>query len=294
MWHHSVRALLRLVVLSLMLGLIPPAATPQAQAHSAAIAGPSAASVAAPPATSQSMPPLHTAPIESAPVPQPLESPTSRPAHAVSAISAPISTGGPAAQIISSGGRAPSPSVLASGPVTVNATANIIAAGQSTVGSPTGGGGVLPPSVSLPAGAGRILSFSSITGGVAWCTSCSLRGGDGDPVPPGPYFTYITPTTPAPPNTPSGVSGIKHLNAALFLVGVFLDDSTPKGPAPPVMAFSSAGSSSHCAPTQPCSHQCSTKPFSSVMARLVPVPVPPKCSWCLTMRPAWFWGLPMP
>jgi len=41
-------ALLRLVIIGLLLGFIPPAATPQAQAHSAAIAGPPAANAAAP------------------------------------------------------------------------------------------------------------------------------------------------------------------------------------------------------------------------------------------------------
>ena len=67
MWHYGVRALLRLVIVGLLLGTIPPAATPQAQAHSAAIAGPPAAS-AAPTATAQ---PTLPTPIASTPVPHP-------------------------------------------------------------------------------------------------------------------------------------------------------------------------------------------------------------------------------
>src|SRR6266540_2751705 len=78
MWHHRVRALLRLVVLSLLLGLIPPAAMPQAQAHTAAIAGPPAAN-AAPAATTQATAPK---PIASTPAPHPEPPPPSLPAKA--------------------------------------------------------------------------------------------------------------------------------------------------------------------------------------------------------------------
>src|SRR6266498_2079306 len=76
MWHH--RALLRLVIAGLFLGSIPPAATPQAQAHSAAIAGPPAAN-AARAATAQPTPPK---PITSTPVPHPEPPPPSVPARA--------------------------------------------------------------------------------------------------------------------------------------------------------------------------------------------------------------------
>ncbi|SRR6266511_561623 len=77
MWHH--RALLRLVIAGLFLGSIPPAATPQAQAHSAAIAGPPAAFAAAPAATAQANPPKQ---IASTPVPHPEPPPPSIPAKA--------------------------------------------------------------------------------------------------------------------------------------------------------------------------------------------------------------------
>jgi hypothetical protein len=79
MWHHRVRALLRLVVLSLLIGLIPPAATPQAQAHSAAIAGPPAANASTLTATAQATPPKQ---IASTPVPHPEPPPPSIPAKA--------------------------------------------------------------------------------------------------------------------------------------------------------------------------------------------------------------------
>ncbi len=81
MWHDRVRALLRLVVLSLLLGLIPPAATPQAQARSTAIAGPPAAN-AAPAAAAQPTPPK---PVASTPVPHPEPPPPSIPAKAPTA-----------------------------------------------------------------------------------------------------------------------------------------------------------------------------------------------------------------
>jgi len=78
MWHHRVRLLLRLVVLSLLLGLIPPAATPQAHA---AIPQPAAATTVAAPISSPPVAPARMPRASNSP-PSPDVTPASRPANA--------------------------------------------------------------------------------------------------------------------------------------------------------------------------------------------------------------------
>jgi hypothetical protein len=68
MWLYRAHLLLRLVIISLFLGMIPPAASPQAQPYSGVIAGPPAANAAASVTTAQTTP---SQPIPSTSVPHP-------------------------------------------------------------------------------------------------------------------------------------------------------------------------------------------------------------------------------
>lgn len=119
--------------------------------------------------------------------------------------------------------------------VTVPADANIYGAGLS---APTpvnfGGAGVLPPAVNFTAGAGKTLSFSSVTGAIT-IDRVTQNGGFG-PNPPdgGPYYapTEVTPT--------GSLSGINAPTAG-FLVGVFLGADAPAGSPPPTLNFNESG-----------------------------------------------------
>jgi hypothetical protein len=107
--------------------------------------------------------------------------------------------------------------------VTVPATANIFAAGQSVAFS-----GVLPPAVGFTAG-----SVPEIT--MAATGMITLGGGEpysdaaGIPFPGGTDLTSI-----------NGLSGIIALDRGFFLTGVFLDDSVPTGGGPPILDFTGA------------------------------------------------------
>lgn len=116
--------------------------------------------------------------------------------------------------------------------ITVDGKDNIFGAGHAT--APPGGanGGNLPTSFSFSAGAGQVLTFSSVTGSVKPAGSLALNGPDGDPT-TGFFDTNIS--------SFGGISGIKFDDNYMFLVGVFLDNSEPTDPAPSVLDFSSTG-----------------------------------------------------
>ena len=103
----------------------------------------------------------------------------------------------------------------------VSAKSNIFAAG---VGSPAAsGGGSSPPFVTFKAGAGRILTFSSVAGRVS-CSGGSDNFNDAEGGNFGGGGTDI--------QSSGGISGIVNASKTFFLLGVFLDDQTPKSPGP--------------------------------------------------------------
>jgi hypothetical protein len=104
----------------------------------------------------------------------------------------------------------------------VSAKANVFAAGHAKPEDPGGGGaGVMPPFVKFPAGAGKILTFTTVSGQVSCCGGGStFNGPDGGTS----YQTSILPY--------KGISGITDTKRNMFLVGVFVSDAEPKDPAP--------------------------------------------------------------
>ncbi len=116
----------------------------------------------------------------------------------------------------------------------VSAQANIFGAGHSTppdAGPYQIGPGILPPEYDFAAGTGQVLTFSDITGVVSWQnfdpnTSNGPNGGTGH------GGTHIP--------SYGGISGITDDNRNFFLVGVFLDNTEPADPAPPVLDFTSS------------------------------------------------------
>ncbi len=120
--------------------------------------------------------------------------------------------------------------------VTVPATANIYGAGFGTAPQPGGsGGGVLPTLVTLPAGA-TVVTFSNVTGTVSFNGS-NFNGADGG--------TSLGANTQV--SAFNSLSGINYAGRTVFLVGVFLDASTPSGMEPAALSYSdtTAGSPSH-------------------------------------------------
>jgi hypothetical protein len=111
--------------------------------------------------------------------------------------------------------------------LTVPARANIFGAGQAEPPDPGGGGpGVLPPMVSLPPGANRIVTFPSVSGRVNPIVSYDdWNGPAGDGVGGTDVLSF------------GGISGIVHATNGMFLVGVFLSDGTPANPEPPRLDF---------------------------------------------------------
>ena len=111
--------------------------------------------------------------------------------------------------------------------VIVPAQANIFGAGRGTPPDPGGGGGgVLPPSVPLSGGGGRIVTFPKVVGRVnpiSWTDD--WNGPAGDRVGPTDVVSY------------RGISGLVHKRNGMFLAGVFLTDTRPSGPAPPRLDF---------------------------------------------------------
>jgi hypothetical protein len=109
-------------------------------------------------------------------------------------------------------------------PIEVSARANIFGAGHDVPPDPgRGGGGLLPPVVYLPAGAGRVLTFPSITGevnpytGIVGVPDADFVGPAGDG---GRFGTTDVESF-------GGISGIVHHSNGMFLVGVLLDDAVP-------------------------------------------------------------------
>ena len=135
----------------------------------------------------------------------------------------------------------------AAGPITIEATANIFAAGESLVDGhdPIGGGtGTLPPSFSFAAGPGQSIVFDFLNGNASCCGGDLSNGPDGNT---GMNFTDIP--------SFSGISGIVAGSDAtngtwMFLVGVFTDGTNivptgvPDPTAPPRLDFTSAASQS--------------------------------------------------
>jgi len=115
--------------------------------------------------------------------------------------------------------------------VTIPGNANIFGAGHASLPAAGGGGGTAPPTVTFPAHADQVLTFTSVTGQVK-CTTASQASGPEGPCKPSPNRTTDI-------NSVGGIAGIVDSQSTMFLVGVFLDDSEPHDPAPPRLDFSS-------------------------------------------------------
>ena len=113
---------------------------------------------------------------------------------------------------------------------TVRADANIFAAGLDTPPNLPGGGGSVPPVWQLPAGKAHIVTFPRITGAVTFRFDRASKGAAGRGANGG---------VSEPTNITSwqGISGIVNIKNSMFLVGVFLGDARPTGPAPPRLDF---------------------------------------------------------
>jgi hypothetical protein len=113
--------------------------------------------------------------------------------------------------------------------LTVPGQSNTYGAGHAQPPAPGGGGaGVLPPVAVLPAGQGRVLEFTSVTGLVDCCGRTPAIPPDGQA---------------NPTDVPSwdGISGIVHDGASMFLAGVFLSESEPTDPSPIRLHFGLGG-----------------------------------------------------
>jgi len=108
--------------------------------------------------------------------------------------------------------------------MTVDARANIWGAGHAT--APGTAGGFVPPGVLLELGAGAVVVFTSVTGGVTHSGSPAL--------PPDGVAGSIS-----LPNS-SGISGYSHATRARALSAVFLGPSEPVNPAPASLVFADA------------------------------------------------------
>jgi hypothetical protein len=112
------------------------------------------------------------------------------------------------------------------GPLTIDARADTFASGHASVPAFDGGGGVMPPCVRFAAGAGQVLTFSSVTGLTNFygdTPSVGPRGSDeGEDI-----------------ESWQGISGMRHDSRRQFLAGVFLSDAEPANPAPAKLNFTS-------------------------------------------------------
>ena len=123
---------------------------------------------------------------------------------------------------VTSSGNASLGAIVVQQVLQVSAKSNIFAAGHAKPEDPGGGGaGVMPPFVKFPAGPGKILTFSTVSGQISCCGGGNtFNGPDGGTS----YKTSILPY--------KGISGITDKKRNMFLVGVFVSDAEPKDPAP--------------------------------------------------------------
>ena len=112
----------------------------------------------------------------------------------------------------------------------VPADANIFAAGLATAPILSGGGGSLPPVWELPTGSVRVVTFPRIVGAVRPTPDREAMGAAGRGV-------NGRETNPTNITSWRGISGIVNKRNTMFLVGVFLGDARPTGPAPPRLDF---------------------------------------------------------
>lgn len=122
--------------------------------------------------------------------------------------------------------------------IDISATANIFSAGGNTPAAPGGfGAGTTVLAGTWSAFPGRILRFSSVTGLVSCCgglVPIPYTGPDGG--------SPVSSGTDTNINSTGGISGIQFTGRQMFLVGVFLDGSTPSGPAPAILSYTNASS----------------------------------------------------
>ena len=155
--------------------------------------------------------------------------------------------------------------------LTVDTKSNIYASGlASTVGLGPHGPGILPPSVTLPPGVGRVLRFTHVSGTVSYNDVDApeqylgeYNGPDGgadlfaDENFPSNFLTTLNPGGLISPSEGSqttfyldmdpfgGISGMKLFESTpadrrvMFLAGVFLTDAPPAAQAPASLDFSS-------------------------------------------------------
>jgi len=156
--------------------------------------------------------------------------------------------------------------------VSIDSKSNIYLAGLSQVpaGTHPNGEGILPPGVSLPVGASRVLRFLSVSGSVSYNNTDAppayrgqFNGPDGGAVEfadanfPSQFLTTANPPGLISPSEGSpttfymamdafgGISGMNLFESTpsdrrvMFLTGVFLADSEPVAPAPASLDFSS-------------------------------------------------------
>jgi hypothetical protein len=108
----------------------------------------------------------------------------------------------------------------------VDARTNLFAAGRAAVPDFPGGGGVMPPGISFAAQPGQIITILSASGRVSCIPIEPNLGSEGGHC-CGDGSTDI--------GSYQGISGMKHARRQMFLAGVFLSDSAPVDPAPPVL-----------------------------------------------------------
>lgn len=156
--------------------------------------------------------------------------------------------------------------------VSVDSESNIYASGLSSIpgGMAPNGPGILPPSVALSPGTGRVLRFLSVSGSVSYNNTDApapylgqFNGPDGgavlfaDPNFPSNFLTTSSPPGLISPSEGSpttfyvdmdsygGISGMTLFESTpadrrvMFLAGVFLTDAIPSAPAPESLDFSS-------------------------------------------------------
>ncbi len=114
---------------------------------------------------------------------------------------------------------APAPVI---GPFNVSAQVNVFAAGAGGSGG-VGGGGV-PQTLNLPAGTGRVLTFTVAGGALSCCGTAGAHGADGGAN----LSTFIS--------SAGGISGVRHHSRNIFLTGVFLGPAGP-GAAPALLQY---------------------------------------------------------